>query len=67
MSSDVHAKCTNSSRDCQAGCAPSFCLMRYSTALTSWLVSRSNAFTVAASAGVEAVADLLGDGEVGRR
>ena len=67
MSSEVQAKCTNSSRGCQAACVPSFCLIRYSTALTSWLVSRSIALTVAASAGVESVGDLLGRREVGRR
>ncbi len=66
MSSDVQAKCTNSSRDCQAGWSPSLRLSRYSTALTSWLVSRSIAFTACGVGVGESVGDG-GDGAQVRR
>ena len=56
MSSDVHAKCTNSRRVRQAGTESRRALTKYSTAFTSWLVSRSMRLTSAASASVSSAA-----------
>ena len=55
MSSDVHAKCTNSRNGAAPATPASRCLSQYSTALTSWLVSRSMTLTLRASSGVNAV------------
>ena len=41
MSSEVHAKCTNSSDACTSRFLASLALIQYSIALTSWLVSAS--------------------------
>ena len=49
MSSLVQAKCTNSSAGPSSASSASCSLMKYSTALTSWLVVASMAFTRAAS------------------
>jgi len=50
MSSLVQAKCTNSSAGPSSASSFRRSLMKYSTALTSWLVVRSISFTRAASA-----------------
>ncbi len=50
MSSLVQAKCTNSVTACSSGWSAIFSLMKYSTALTSWLVVRSMALMRSASA-----------------
>ena len=58
MSSEVHAKCTNS-KTRSSSFEPdwtSFSLMTYSTAFTSWFVVRSTFFTKAASSTVNCVA-----------
>ena len=49
MSSDVQAKCTNSIYGFSPSTADNLSLTRYSTALTSWLVVASKAFTCLAS------------------
>eukprot|EP00982_Pelagococcus_subviridis_P006966 30385-Pelagococcus_subviridis.AAC.1 len=51
MSSDVHAKWTNSVTAWSSGFEAIRSLMTYSTALTSWFVVRSTFLTSAASAG----------------
>ncbi len=50
MSSLVQAKCTNSSAGPSSASSLSCSLMKYSTALTSWLVVRSISLTRAACA-----------------
>ncbi len=56
MSSLVQAKCTNSSAGASSASSFSCSLMKYSTALTSWLVVRSISFTRAAWAGLKRAA-----------
>ena len=56
MSSLVQAKCTNSSAGRSSASSAKRSLMKYSTALTSWLVVRSIALTRAASVGENASA-----------
>jgi len=50
MSSDVQAKCTNSLACLSEASSPMRSLMKYSTALTSWLVVASMSLMRAASA-----------------
>ncbi len=50
MSSLVQAKCTNSVMACSSGVSAMRSLMKYSTALTSWLVVRSISLMRSASA-----------------
>ena len=58
MSSDVHAKCTNSF-DAESSFIPSnLSFNQYSTALTSWFVTRSFAFTPSASFTLKLVTTL---------
>jgi len=58
MSSEVQAKCTNSSAGASPASSLSFSLMKYSTALTSWLVVASISLTRAASATPKSPASL---------
>ena len=53
MSSLVQAKCTNSSAGASSASSFSCSLMKYSTALTSWLVVPSISFTRAACTGLK--------------
>lgn len=56
MSSEVHAKCVNSSTFASSAFWAKRCLRTYSTAFTSWLVVRSTSFTASASSGEKVVA-----------
>ena len=59
MSSEVQAKCRKSFIVCVSGPSPSFSRMKYSTALTSWLVVASMALTRSASSMREVVDDVV--------
>jgi hypothetical protein len=56
MSSLVQAKCTNSFACARLASAPIFSLMKYSTALTSWLVVASIALIRSPSASLKSSA-----------
>ncbi len=58
MSSDVHAKWMNSAARATSGTSAKRSFSQYSTAFTSWLVTRSIAFTRCASSGAKAAFTL---------
>jgi hypothetical protein len=64
MSSEVQAKCTNSSPAAAPGIALMRSLRKYSTALTSWLVVASMALTRSASASAKPEAIASSEAEV---